>query len=103
MAYPLMPCPDCGKQVSRRALMCPACGCGGEVIAAETPTAGFALRWQSAVGRTYSVYATPDLTSAWDAKPIAELQGTGDVLEYVPSGDGAAMFFKVTVRLSDGY
>jgi len=72
-------------------------------FAAETPTAGFALRWQSAVGRTYSVYATPDLTSAWDPKPIAKLQGTGDVLEYVPSGDGAATFFKVTVRLSDGH
>ncbi len=28
----LMNCPDCGKMVSRRALMCPACGCKGTVI-----------------------------------------------------------------------
>ena len=31
----LMPCPDCGREVSKRALMCPNCGCKGEVIAAE--------------------------------------------------------------------
>ncbi len=31
----LMPCPDCGKTVSKRALMCPNCGCKGEVIADE--------------------------------------------------------------------
>ena len=31
----LMPCPDCEKMVSRRALMCPNCGCKGEVIAEE--------------------------------------------------------------------
>lgn len=30
----LMACPDCGRQVSRRALMCPACGCKGAVIEA---------------------------------------------------------------------
>ena len=32
---PLMPCPDCGREVSKRALMCPNCGCKGEVIAEE--------------------------------------------------------------------
>ena len=31
----LMPCPDCGREVSKRALMCPNCGCKGEVIAKE--------------------------------------------------------------------
>lgn len=31
----LMPCPDCGKIVSRRALMCPGCGLKGEIIAEE--------------------------------------------------------------------
>ena len=29
----LMPCPDCGKIVSKLAFMCPNCGCKGEVIA----------------------------------------------------------------------
>ena len=29
----LMPCPDCGREVSKRALMCPNCGLKGEVIA----------------------------------------------------------------------
>lgn len=28
----LVPCPDCGREVSPRALMCPGCGCRGEVI-----------------------------------------------------------------------
>ena len=31
----LMPCPDCGREVSKRALMCPNCGLKGEGIAAE--------------------------------------------------------------------
>ena len=31
-AASLMPCPDCEAKVSRRALMCPACGCRGESI-----------------------------------------------------------------------
>ena len=29
----LIPCPDCGRDVSRRAWMCPNCGLKGEVIA----------------------------------------------------------------------
>lgn len=28
----LMPCPDCGYEVSKRALMCPKCGCKGDII-----------------------------------------------------------------------
>lgn len=28
----LFPCPDCGKKVSRRAIMCPECGCPGAAI-----------------------------------------------------------------------
>ncbi len=31
----LIPCPDCGREVSKRALMCPNCGLKGEVIVAE--------------------------------------------------------------------
>lgn len=30
---PLISCPDCGGAVSRRAVLCPACGCPGEAIA----------------------------------------------------------------------
>lgn len=30
----LLPCPDCGMQISDRAVMCPACGCPGEAILA---------------------------------------------------------------------
>ncbi|MFH0909061.1 MAG: zinc ribbon domain-containing protein [bacterium] len=30
----LIPCPDCGKQVSDRAVMCPSCGCPGDAIRA---------------------------------------------------------------------
>ena len=31
----LVSCPDCGNEVSRRAVMCPKCGCAGDVIRAE--------------------------------------------------------------------
>ena len=31
----LIKCPDCAKDVSRRAVHCPACGCPGEAITAE--------------------------------------------------------------------
>ena len=31
----LVVCPDCGNDVSRRALMCPKCGCAGDAIRAE--------------------------------------------------------------------
>ena len=31
----LMPCPDCGREVSKRALMCPNCGLKGEIIVVE--------------------------------------------------------------------
>lgn len=33
-ATALIPCPDCGQSVSRRAFMCPRCGCRSEVIEA---------------------------------------------------------------------
>jgi hypothetical protein len=31
----LIKCPDCMKDVSRRAVHCPACGCPGDAISAE--------------------------------------------------------------------
>lgn len=31
----LIRCPDCTKDVSRRAVHCPACGCPGDAISAE--------------------------------------------------------------------
>ena len=34
----LIPCPDCEKMVSRRAWMCPNCGCKGDVIAEVAKT-----------------------------------------------------------------
>jgi hypothetical protein len=63
----------------------------------------FALQWQSAKGRTYSVFSTDNLATGWCDEPDAEISGTGYVVEYVPSENGAAMFFKVKVRLSDDY
>ena len=62
---------------------------------------GFALRWQSAKGRVYSVYATADLSDGWPKIPTAEIDGTGDVLEYVPEQAVPAQFFKVSVRLAN--
>lgn len=62
--------------------------------------ANFALKWQSVQGRIYSVYATSNLSEGWPEKPIAEIAGTGDVLEYVPAQNAAVQFFKVSVRLA---
>ena len=61
--------------------------------------ANFALKWQSARGRIYSVYATPNLSEGWPETPTAEIVGTGDLLEYVPEQIAAVQFFKVSVRL----
>ena len=68
-----------------------------------TSNMAFALQWQSAKGRTYSVFSTDNLATGWRDEPDAEISGTGDVVEYIPSENGAAMFFKVKVRLSDDY
>ncbi len=38
-AADLMPCPDCGEQVSERAVMCPHCGCPGEAIVSAAAAA----------------------------------------------------------------
>lgn len=62
----------------------------------------FSIRWQSAPGRTYAVYATDNLTEGWPAEPVAELSGTGEMLEYVPAPGPVAQFFKVSVRLTEG-
>lgn len=62
--------------------------------------ANFALKWQSAKGRIYSVYATTNLSEGWPEEPMAEITGTGDVLEYMPEQVAATQFFKVTVRLA---
>ena len=34
----LVVCPDCGNDVSRRAMFCPKCGCAGDVIRSESAT-----------------------------------------------------------------
>ena len=60
----------------------------------------FSIRWQSARGRTYAVYATDNLAEGWPTEPVAELSGTGEMLEYVPTPGPVAQFFKVSVRLT---
>ena len=61
----------------------------------------FALKWDSAVGRIYSVYASEVLSEGWSSEPVAEIKGTGEPVEYLPPQDKAAMFYKVSVRMSD--
>ena len=51
-------------------------------------------------GSTYEVYSSSDLQKGWSEPPLATIEGTGDVVECVPEVSGAAMFFRVTVRLS---
>lgn len=75
-------------------------------LLAASPTTeetAFALHWQSAKGRTYSIFSTDDLKKGWRNKADAEILGTGDLIEYVPEQNGSAQFFKVTVRLSGDY
>lgn len=72
-------------------------------LLASSPANAFVLRWQSAMGRTYSVYSTDSLRSGWLDKADAEIPGTGNVVEYLPEQNGCARFFKVSVRLSDDY
>ena len=61
----------------------------------------FALKWDSAVGRIYSVYASEVLSEGWSSEPVAEIKGTGEPVEYLPPQDKAAMFYKVSVRMWD--
>ena len=74
-----------------------------KALTASSATETFALRWQTVKGRTYSVFSTDNLKSGWREDADAEISGTGDVVEFVPEQDGNVKFFKVTVRLSDGY
>lgn len=45
------------------------------------PDDAILLRWQSVYGRTYSVYVSYDLSKGWESEPLAELDGTGNILE----------------------
>ena len=66
--------------------------------------AAFALSWQSAKGRTYSIWRTDDLAKGWGLNPVAEINGTGEMMEYrIDFADAKVGFFKVSVRLSDDY
>ena len=73
------------------------------LASAPSSDSAFALKWQSAVGRIYSVYTTANLAEGWNEKPAAEIEGTGEEIEYIPPQGNASMFFKVSVRLSDDY
>ena len=67
-------------------------------------SAAFALSWQSVKGRTYSIWRTDDLSKGWGSNPLAEIGGTGEMMEYrIDFADAKVGFFKVSVRLSDDY
>lgn len=66
----------------------------------QSGASSFALRWQSARDRIYSVYMRESLTTG-DWVKVAEIVGTGDQVEYLPAQLKASMFFKVSVRLAD--
>ena len=70
------------------------------LLNANPADSDYQLVWQSAVGRTYSVYCTSDLKSGFDDTPLAEIDGTGEEIKYSPSINGNALFFKVKVRLA---
>lgn len=66
---------------------------------AEVPR--FKLVWQSVEGCTYGVFASSDLANGWSASPVVTIEGMGEEVEYVPSVGSAAMYFKVSVELSE--
>lgn len=70
-------------------------------LSKATVAAGFALQWESAKGRVYSVYSTYSLSDGWRGEPDAEIPGTGETLQYIPPTPSPVMFFKVSVRLSE--
>ena len=70
------------------------------LLNADPADSDYQLVWQSAVGRTYSVYCTSDLKSGFGDAPLAEIEGTGEEIKYSPSVSGDALFFKVKVRLA---
>lgn len=65
----LMPCPDCGKAVSKRALMCPGCGLKGEIIAEE---AAKLAKADSDVAPTQTWTRIPPMKLKRDAAKILE-------------------------------
>lgn len=73
---------------------------GVGLLSATASGSAFALKWDSAKGRTYSVFVCEDLAQGWRESPVAELEGTGDEMEYIPPQDKAANFYKVSVRLT---
>lgn len=75
-------------------------GAGQRLSKAGSGAAGYQLVWQSAAGRTYSVYCTSDLKSGFGDTPLAEIEGSGEEIKYSPPVSGDALFFKVKVRLA---
>ena len=67
----------------------------------DTEVPQFKLVWQSVKGRTYGVFACSDLANGWDSSPVVTIEGTGEEVGYVPSVGCAAMYFKVSVKLSE--
>ena len=60
-------------------------------------TAGLALKWRSAKGRVYSVFATERISEGFGRQPIAEIEGTGDDIEYDVGDVIGVRFFKVEI------
>ena len=57
------------------------------------------LRWKGELGKSYQVFAAPELSGPWAAGPL--LPGTGGEMSYVPegqrSGIGSQEFYKILV------
>lgn len=84
----LTDCPDCGKDVSQRAVMCPHCGCPGEAIAeavaqkeaadAAEPVPGPVVRVTASAGNGYGIavnigerqYLVMDARLLWEADSL---------------------------------
>ena len=78
----LIKCPDCGKDVSRRAVSCPACGCPGTMP-----------------DRIYNVFATDNLAS-WPSTPARQVSGDGNrTTVKVPLAGKNALFLRVEVQV----
>lgn len=72
-----------------------------KTVNVNAENADYALTWNSALGRIYSVYVTDNIAKGWPSEPVVELEGTGEEIQYVPERKGNAQFYRVSVRLAD--
>lgn len=69
------------------------------VMASRGNASSFAVSWQTAKGRNYTLNAADSLTGDW--QPIAYVEGSGEIGSVEVSLTGSVRFFRVSVELAE--